>query len=292
MSTAAQETPQFKLDSVGQWGDPIEFKVERDRIKAYAEATNDPIAQHASGDIAPPVFAIVPAFQALSTASITAIPPELIMMILHGEQDFHYHGPIHPEKTLSTRAAVVGVHGRSSGVTVLNKAETRDAASDELLVTQYMNAFVRGASVEESVGEEAAPHGFDEALRERDPDAEVSQTFDSDQTFRYSEASGDPMPVHLDEEVAKGAGLPGIIIHGLCTMAFTSVGLLQSFAPDDPSRLQRLAVRFSKVVQPKQTITTRYWEAGEKDGAKSYAYETSSDSGDVVIKDGFAEIKN
>jgi acyl dehydratase len=73
-------------------------------------------------------------------------------------------------------------------------------------------------------------------------------------------------------------------------MAFTSVGLIESFCPDDPARLQRLAVRFSKVVQPEQTILTRYWATGESGGSKSYAYETTSDSGDVVIKDGLAEI--
>jgi acyl dehydratase len=289
--TTTTEAPQFNLDAVGQWSDPVEFEVERERIKAYAEATNDPIEAHRSGDLAPPVFAIVPAFQALSTSSVSVMPPELIMRVLHGEQDFHFHRPIEPGVTLSTRSAVVGVHGRSSGVTVLTKGETRDAASDELLVTQYMNAFVRGAQVEQSTGEEPPPHAFDESLREREPDATVEQTFDEDQTFRYSEASGDPMPVHLDEEVAKSVGLPGIIIHGLCTMAFTSVAVIGHACPEDPARLSRLAVRFSKVVQPKQTITTRTWSAGEADGRNVYAYETTSDSGDVVIKDGLAEIE-
>ena len=40
------------------------------------------------------------------------------------------------------------------------------------------------------------------------------QRIDDDQTYRYSEASGDPMPIHLDEEFAKQMGLPGIIAHG------------------------------------------------------------------------------
>ena len=86
-----------------------------------------------------------------------------------------------------------------------------------------MTTFVRGAQGVEDVGDEAPPHRFDESLREREPDAEVAQTFDADQTYRYAEASGDPMQIHLDEEFAKAVGLPGIIIHGLCTMAFTSV---------------------------------------------------------------------
>ena len=120
-----------------------------------------------------------------------------------------------------------------------------------------MVTFVRGASGVEDIGEDAPAHGFDESLREREPDAEVAQTYDADQTYRYAEASGDPMQIHLDEEFAKAVGLPGIIIHGLCTMAFTSVAALESFSPDDPTKLSRLAVRFAKMAYPGQTITTQ-----------------------------------
>ena len=284
MTTATQG---FNLDAIGELGEPVEFTVERERIQAYAAATNDSIAPHAAGDLAPPVFAIVPAFQALATASVTVIPADMIMRILHGEQDFHYHAPIRPGVTLTTRAAPIGLRSRSSGVTVCVRGETRDAASGELVVEQYMTSFVRGAEAESEAGEEAPPHGFDEALRDREPVAEASQTFDADQTFRYSKASGDPMPIHLDEAIAKAAGLPGIIIHGLCTMAFTSVAAIEHGCPDDPTRLRRLAVRFARTVQPGQTITTRLWDAGE--GA--LAYETTSGEGDLVIKDGLAEVE-
>jgi acyl dehydratase len=279
-------TSDFKTEAIGTWGDPDEFAVERDRIKAYAAATNDPIEPHAAGDVAPPVFAVVPAFGALAGVTAAVIPPDLILMGVHGEQDFRFHEPIRPDTTLVTRATLVGVQPRSSGVTVTVKGETRDKASDGLLVEQYMTSFVRGAQTDSGEGDPPPAHGFDDSLRERDPDAEVSQTFDEDQTFRYSEASGDPVPIHLDDEVARAMGLPGIIIHGLCTMAFTSVAVIQHACPDDPTRLSRLAVRFSKIVQPKQTITTRIWDRG--DGA--LAYETTADNGEVVIKDGLAEV--
>jgi len=283
MSTATQG---FNLDAIGQFGEPVEFRVERERIQAYAAATNDPIAPHADGDLAPPVFAIVPAFQALATALVSVTPADMLMRTLHGEQDFHYHAPIRPGVTLTTRAVPIGLRSRSSGVTVCARGETRDAATGELLVEQYMTSFVRGAEADGDAGEEAPPHAFDEALRDRAPVAEVSQAFDADQTFRYSEASGDPMPIHLDEAVARAAGLPGIIIHGLCTMAFTSVAVIQNGCPDDPTRLRRLAVRFARTVQPGQSVTTRLWDAG--DG--KLAYETASDEGELVIEDGLAQI--
>ncbi len=280
-----ETAPQFKADAIGTPGNPVEFEVTKERIAAYAAATNDTIAPHAAGEIAPPVFAIVPAFQAAGMASMQVIPGELLGAILHGEQDFHYHRPIEPGMTLSTTATPIGMRQRSSGVTVVTRAETREAGGD-LVVEQFMTTFVRGAQGAEEVGDEAPGHAFDQALREREPDAAVEQTFDSDQTFRYAEASGDPMQIHLDEEFAKAVGMPGIIIHGLCTMAFTSVAAIEHACPDDPTRLRRLAVRFASIALPEQTITTSIWDLGEG----RYAYETANDAGALVIKDGLAEV--
>jgi acyl dehydratase len=284
-----ETVPAFQSEAIGKPGDPVDFDVERERIAAYAAATNDPIPAHAAGDLAPPVFSIVPSFQAMGMASMSVIPPELLGAILHGEQDFHYHRPIEPGMSLSTVSTPIGMRQRSSGVTVVVRSETREAGGD-LVTEAYSTTFVRGASGVEDVGEDAPAHGFDDALRASEPAASVEQTYDADQTFRYAEASGDPMQIHLDEEFAKSVGMPGIIIHGLCTMAFTSVAAIESFCPDDPTRLRRLAVRFSKIALPEQTITTRFWDAGEGEGRRAFAYETESEAGDVVIKDGRAEI--
>jgi acyl dehydratase len=286
MST--ETAPVFNADNIGTPTEPVEFEVTRERIQAYAAATNDAIPAHAAGDVAPPVFPVVPAFQANGMAALSVIPGELLGAILHGEQDLHFHRPIEPGMSLSTVATPIGMRQRSSGITVVTKTET--TADGDRVVDQYWTTFVRGATGAEDLGEDAPGHAFDDALREREPDAEVAQTFDADQTYRYAEASGDPMQIHLDEEFAKAVGLPGIIIHGLCAMAFTSVAAIERFCPEDPTRLRRLAVRFAKMTFPEQTITTRFWASGERGNGSTYAYETTADSGDIVIKDGLAEI--
>jgi acyl dehydratase len=164
-----------------------------------------------------------------------------------------------------------------------------DGVAEEIIERAPGPAGQPGSVTHTSTGAAEAPaHAFDESLRSQAAEAEVAQTFDADQTFRYAEASGDPMPIHLDDQLAKSVGLPGIIIHGLCTMAFTSVAAIQHAWPEDPSRLERLAVRFAKPVQPGQTITTRIWAA--RPGA--YAYETRSGDGATVIKDGLARIRS
>ncbi|GAA3188511.1 hypothetical protein GCM10020255_086290 [Rhodococcus baikonurensis] len=130
-------------------------------------------------------------------------------------------------------------------------------------------------------------HTFDAALRDTEPTFTAVQTFDENQTFRYSPAAEDPMPIHLDDDFAKAMGLPGIIIHGLCTIAFTSHALISEISPQDPTRLKRLAVRMSKPALPKETITSNIWKTSEG----TYVFETAGDEkpGKFVITDGLAE---
>ncbi len=282
MSAAATE---WKLEQLGQWSEPRQFEVTKERAIAYAEATNDEHPRHQSGELAPPVFAIVPVFEVVAPKMTEVVPGEIVMRVVHGEQDFRYHRPIVPGQTLVSRAATVGVHGTSSGVQVVAKGITETQAG-ELVVEQYMTGFFRGAELDVSEGEQVTDHAFPGALRASDPLASVTHGYDADQTQRYSRASGDPMPIHLDDDFAKAMGLPGIIVHGLCTMAFTSRAVIQTACPEDPARLKRLAVRFSRIVQPSEKVTTSIWQG--RPGVLHY--ETVSDNGNVAIKDGLAEV--
>lgn len=279
----------FALDTLGEWGEEREFKVEAERTKAYALATNDPIAEHVAGELAPPVFAIVPVWEAMTVSVGQVAPPEHMLQVVHGEQDMFFTRPIRPGSVLRSRAAPVGVSVKPSGTTVTARTETRDE-SGALLNEQYMTAFFRGVEAGESAGEAVPDHRFPDDLHGRDPTAEITQKIDDDQTYRYADASGDRMPIHLDEDVAKAVGLPGIIVHGLCTMAFTSHAAIAAVAGGDPARLRRLAVRFSKPVLPGQEITTRIWTAGERDALGVYAFETTNPDGDLVVKDGRVEV--
>jgi acyl dehydratase len=278
-------TVSFDASNVDVWGEPDTFEVTRERLVQYAEATNDPIAAHLSGERAAPVFAVVPAFMSIMQVAFRVAPPEVAMRVVHGEQDFRIHRPIRPGDVISTRAKPIGYAGAPNGTSAAFLLECRDA-DGELVNEQYMTAFFRGVDVGETVGQLAPPHKFDESLRAQDPIAVVTQHVDDDQTYRYSPASGDPMPIHLDADVARSAGLPGIIAHGLCTQAFTSWAVLTGVADGDSTRLKRHAVRFAKPVLPGQDITTTIWRAR----AGVYPFETTV--GDtVVVKDGLAEIE-
>jgi acyl dehydratase len=280
----------WNTDKIGVWSDPSDFTVQRERIISYAKATNDENPAHLSGDIAPPVFAIVPVFGVMAPAIVGIVPNEIVMRGVHGQQDFRYHRPIQPGQTLTSRAQALGITQRSTGAVVLGKAETRNAAGD-LVVEQWMTYFVRGGVFGQTIGDPLPEHDFPATLVGSAPQASVEHGYDPDTTKRYSEASGDPMPIHLDDAFAKQMGLPGIIVHGLCTMAYTGRAVVGEFCPEDPTRLKRLAVRFSKIVQPSETVTTAMWPDGKSaDGNDRVVFETTSSTGAVAIKDGLAEL--
>lgn len=279
---------KFDPAGLGKETEETRFEVTRERLQEYAAATNDPIPAHQSGDVASPVFAIVPVFQSLMEPALEVVPMPLIGKVLHGEQDFRFHRPIVPGDKLVAKGRMTGWEGLENGTRACVVLETR-TEDGELVNEQFVTFFVKGFDNGDVQGELAPGHKFDEALREQGPVAKVSQHVDDDQTFRYGPAAGDPMPIHLDDEFAKQMGLPGIIAHGLCTMAFTSWALLTEVGGSDVQRLKRLAVRFAKPVLPGQDLSTEIYRVGSTDGVTTYAYETTVGD-ELVIKDGLAEI--
>lgn len=267
---------RFALEALGRWTPERRFAVEVERVAAYAAATNDVLR----GGLAPPVFAVLPVWDAVKEATASVVPLAALPRILHGEQDVVLHEPLRAGDEVVVRAAPVGIHPKGTGTTVVIRTETRDAAG-ALLQEQHFVEFYRGVVAEAGGGEAAPEHKLPAGLG--DPVAAVEQRIDEDQTFRYAEASGDRFAIHLDDEAARAAGLPGIVVHGLCVMAFAGRAVLE--AADD-ERLRRLAVRFSRPVRPGDALTTRVWSLG----AGSFAFETESGAGETVLRDGRAEV--
>jgi acyl dehydratase len=274
---------RFALGELGRSTPGREFTVERERIRAYAAATNETARAFLDGDVAPPVFAVLPIWETIHEATRLVVPEEARPHVVHGEQDMFLHAPLRAGTEVTADSAVVGVHPKPSGTTVVVKATTRDA-DGELLSEQYVTEFYRGIVAEDGGGEAAPDHRAPEGLAERKPDASVSYRVDDDQTFRYAEASGDHFAIHLDEAAAQEVGLPGIIVHGLCLLAFSGRAVAEASGAAD---LSRLAVRFSRPVRPGDTLTTRIWRLDEE----ALAFEALDGEGQVVLRDGRAELR-
>ena len=90
-------------------------------------------------------------------------------------------------------------------------------------------------------------------MKQGDAIPELKVTPDADLTKRYAAASGDPNPIHTDEEFARNVGLPGCILHGLYSMAQVARAHT-ALADGDPRALKRLRVQFRGMGFPEQEI--------------------------------------
>ena len=83
----------------------------------------------------------------------------------------------------------------------------------------------------------------------------IEKTITHDQIRRYSHASGDFNPVHLDEEFAAQSSFGRIVAHGMMTLAFLSEMLTERFGADWLAT-GSLKVRFKRPAYPGDTLRT------------------------------------
>ncbi|WP_328526069.1 MaoC family dehydratase [Kribbella sp. NBC_00359] len=74
----------------------------------------------------------------------------------------------------------------------------------------------------------------------------LTVTLRREDLVRYAGASGDFNPIHWSDRMAAALGLPGVIAHGMLTMA--SAARVVTDWLDDPADLVEYGVRFTKPV--------------------------------------------
>jgi acyl dehydratase len=84
---------------------------------------------------------------------------------------------------------------------------------------------------------------------------ERSNAVDRAQLVMYAGASGDFNPIHWNEEFATMVGLPGIISHGMLTMALVAKAV--GDWAGGPQAVKSLSVQFRKEVRPEETVVAK-----------------------------------
>jgi len=115
----------------------------------------------------------------------------------------------------------------------------------------------------------------------------LTQTCDAYRPIYYAAASGDFNPIHIDAEVGRAAGLDGVILQGLCTMAWAAEAAARLYG--DPARLKKLSVRFSAPVKPGDTITVEGAVTGIEGDRVAARFKAVNQRGEAVLKNGLAE---
>lgn len=109
-----------------------------------------------------------------------------------------------------------------------------------------------------------------------------------EQLRRYATASGDPNPIHLSDAAAEAAGLPGVIAHGMLTVA--TMGLL--FSPYlEHGHVKTFRSRFSGMVSLGDVLRVggRVTGMEQASGGRIYTFEVHARSNEDTVADGEVE---
>lgn len=112
-----------------------------------------------------------------------------------------------------------------------------------------------------------------------------------EQITEYAEASGDRNPIHLDEAFARSVGLPGVVAHGMLTMAHLA-NCVVAYAGGEPRRVRKLRCRFSGMVLPGDTITFNARVLGEEAGVSRLELTAENQKGERVLSKAYAEVSD
>ncbi len=278
--------------SVGRTFDTYTGRIDADAAIAYALATNDPNPIYGEGGAVPPLYTVSLILPAYLAANAQCLEPGAIEGVrggVHGEHDVYFHEPARPGMPVKWTAHTHCAKQTPAGVMVTQRVLVSDE-HDAPLVEHFWSTLYLGGTIRTEAGPDLADHTFPESARARPIGSHVFTT-SGDQTFRYAGASTDHAVIHIDDEAARRAGFPRKFLQGLCTFAMCSGAVVKVGADGDPTRLRRLACRFSSPVFPREELAVDVYDAGETaDGGRALAFEASS-AGAMVIKHGRAELR-
>lgn len=183
--------------------------------------------------------------------------------LVHGEERLRICKPLPVEASVRARDRVVSLTdlGPGKGAIASTLRDVFDAVTGEPLAEVTSVLFLRGDGgfSERSGTSDPRPKGLPPPP-ERRPDLQTELTSLPTAALIYR-LSGDYNPLHADPEVARAAGFPRPVLHGLCSLGMAAHAVLRTCCAYEAARIRSIAVRFTAPVFPGETLRFSIWRA-------------------------------
>jgi acyl dehydratase len=200
-------------------------------------------------------------------------------LLLHGEQRVTMQRPLPIAAEILADERIVGLFdkGEKGAIVILEKTLKLKGTSEEICT--WVATLVARSDGGFGGPRDGAPQPH--PLPTRAPDLVRDCDTRPDQALLYA-LSGDRNPLHRDPGVARLAGFPRPILHGLCTYGTACRAIISTVCHYDANRITSFDARFSAPVFPGETIATEMWVEGNVVSFRSRVNER----GVVVINNG------
>ncbi len=265
--TLAREL-KLASDIVGREAPATEERIDARWLMAYSAGLGETEFPH-------PLFPVCYEWPATHELRACAGLEPLNARLVHAQHDLTIHRQPRAGETLSIAAKVAAAVQRKPGAYVVFRIVARDASGAPVSSTDF-GVLYRGVPLEggnrslEPLADPAAP------AQPLAPVGEIAVAATA--AHVYTECARIWNPIHTDVAYARAAGLPGIILHGTATLAYSVSCILRKFKIDP---VRRVRCRFTGMVLMPSRLQVF---ASAED--KHVAFEIRNDRGETVIERG------
>ncbi len=247
--------------------------VSSDELESFARATRDQRYLMRERSEPTPFFVARLSYPSIQKLMLMPGLGLNLLRMVHGQMEVHRHGPIFPDRPLRLRAEIRDIRDTPAGE--LLEISCRVSHEGQLAIEGIVGLLVRGR----------APAGKRSEMPEepREELFRVELQTEEGQQLEYARASGDRNFIHTNGLLARMAGLPRTIMHGMCVLAMTHNALVDCLAGGELQRIRSLRARFGRPVIPGDRLTVVGYASGTPEDVP-FAVLTSS--GKPAIKNG------
>lgn len=268
---------------------PYQLRISPEKVGEYATATGDEPDRWL--EHAPPSYAGALLFVAAPHFLDDSRVRPFTGILVHVDQSFTWHAPLVVGTAVTVTGRVDRVRERSGRffVTFLAEVETNDGKR----LLDSVSTFLMGeASNTPAEDERTEPPVWKRELNDvplPQPWPGVGQDLPSLSKsasrldlVKYAAASGDYNPIHFDHDAARGAGLTGIVVHGLMMAAWAMQPIASISGRPDPMAHAKL--RFRNPLHPaaQATVTATVRDAALDEVDAQVSVKVRSGNEDLV----------
>jgi len=208
--------------------------------------------------------------------------------LVHGEQRIRILRPLPAAAKLIAKNRVISVtdKGAGKGAIAVIQRDIYEAGGGEALAQTTQVTFLRGdGGFSAQSGTSDPPPEALPAVPDSTPEVELDLPSLTQAALIYR-LSGDYNPLHADPEVARKAGFPRPILHGLCTFGMATHAVVKAMCHYRADELRAMAVRFTSPVYPGETVRFQLWRRGKHVHLRARVEARDT----IVLNNGFIEL--
>jgi acyl dehydratase len=275
---------ELNKDYIGREYAPEIYLVEKNHIEAYASAIGATDSNYGAPPCFPVTYEVPLIYEILNDPGLHGSIEQAkknMMMLVHGDQHIRFYKPIHAGDRIIRTLSIVDIFDKGSGEVIKIGALSSDEKGNKI-VESVWGLFIRGIGSGERPARKHRHRGA--STKPEDNIFKETIKMPIDITKRYAKAANDMNPIHLDVDYARRAGLPGIVVHGMCTMAMSAQSIIENYLARDFSNAGSISVRFSAPVFPGDELEILGFKSDDSSSLKFEVIRTSDSV--KVIKDG------